>query len=95
MRADPIVLDVSQRQRERCPHLVEKLALVLLTREQARRDPFVAVNGLHPGAIATGISLQIEYLVQTTVHAGERGHLADRQQRTIHVWLRAAARVVA
>jgi NAD(P)-dependent dehydrogenase (short-subunit alcohol dehydrogenase family) len=32
-----------------------KLALVLLTREQARRDPGVAVNSLHPGAIATGI----------------------------------------
>jgi retinol dehydrogenase-12 len=32
-----------------------KLALVLLTREQARRDPGVAVNALHPGAIATGI----------------------------------------
>ena len=32
-----------------------KLALILLTREQARRDPGVAVNALHPGAIATGI----------------------------------------
>jgi NAD(P)-dependent dehydrogenase (short-subunit alcohol dehydrogenase family) len=32
-----------------------KLALILLTREQARRYPGVAVNALHPGAIATGI----------------------------------------
>lgn len=32
-----------------------KLALVLLTREQARREPAVAVNVVHPGAIATAI----------------------------------------
>ena len=32
-----------------------KLALVLLTREQARREPGLAVNVVHPGAIATGI----------------------------------------
>jgi NAD(P)-dependent dehydrogenase (short-subunit alcohol dehydrogenase family) len=32
-----------------------KLAQVLYTRELARREPGVAVNALHPGAIATGI----------------------------------------
>ena len=32
-----------------------KLALVLFTRELARREPRVAVNAVHPGAIATGI----------------------------------------
>jgi len=32
-----------------------KLALLLLTREWARREPGLAVNVLHPGAIATGI----------------------------------------
>ena len=32
-----------------------KLALLLLTREQARREPRVAANVVHPGAIATGI----------------------------------------
>lgn len=32
-----------------------KLAQVLFTRELARREPGVAVNAMHPGAIATGI----------------------------------------
>lgn len=32
-----------------------KLALTLLTREQARREPGLAVNVVHPGAIATAI----------------------------------------
>lgn len=32
-----------------------KLAQVLFTRELARREPGIAVNALHPGAIATGI----------------------------------------
>jgi retinol dehydrogenase-12 len=32
-----------------------KLAQILFTRELARREPAVAVNALHPGAIATGI----------------------------------------
>ncbi len=32
-----------------------KLALLLFTRELARREPGVAANVLHPGAIATGI----------------------------------------
>ena len=32
-----------------------KLAQILFTRELARREPSVAVNALHPGAIATGI----------------------------------------
>jgi NAD(P)-dependent dehydrogenase (short-subunit alcohol dehydrogenase family) len=32
-----------------------KLALVLFTRELARRQPGIAANALHPGAIATGI----------------------------------------
>ena len=32
-----------------------KLAQILFTRELARREPGVAVNALHPGAIATGI----------------------------------------
>jgi NAD(P)-dependent dehydrogenase (short-subunit alcohol dehydrogenase family) len=32
-----------------------KLALILFTRELARREPAIAVNALHPGAIATGI----------------------------------------
>jgi NAD(P)-dependent dehydrogenase (short-subunit alcohol dehydrogenase family) len=32
-----------------------KLAQVLFTRELARREPAIAVNALHPGAIATGI----------------------------------------
>jgi retinol dehydrogenase-12 len=32
-----------------------KLAQVLFTRELARREPGVAINALHPGAIATGI----------------------------------------
>jgi retinol dehydrogenase 12 len=32
-----------------------KLALVLFTRELARREPRIAVNAVHPGAIATGI----------------------------------------
>jgi retinol dehydrogenase-12 len=32
-----------------------KLALVLFTRELARREPRIAANAVHPGAIATGI----------------------------------------
>jgi NAD(P)-dependent dehydrogenase (short-subunit alcohol dehydrogenase family) len=32
-----------------------KLALILFTRELARREPSIAVNALHPGAIATNI----------------------------------------
>jgi retinol dehydrogenase 12 len=32
-----------------------KLALILFTRELARREPKIAANALHPGAIATGI----------------------------------------
>jgi len=32
-----------------------KLAQILFTRELARREPMIAVNALHPGAIATGI----------------------------------------
>jgi len=32
-----------------------KLAQVLFTRELARREPGIAVNAVHPGAIATGI----------------------------------------
>jgi NAD(P)-dependent dehydrogenase (short-subunit alcohol dehydrogenase family) len=32
-----------------------KLAIVLFTRELARRQPKIAANALHPGAIATGI----------------------------------------
>jgi NAD(P)-dependent dehydrogenase (short-subunit alcohol dehydrogenase family) len=32
-----------------------KLSQILFTRELARREPSVAVNALHPGAIATGI----------------------------------------
>jgi len=32
-----------------------KLALVLFTRELARREPSIAVNALHPGVIATNI----------------------------------------
>ncbi len=32
-----------------------KLALVLFTRELARREPRIAINAVHPGAIATGI----------------------------------------
>ena len=32
-----------------------KLALILFTRELARREPALAANALHPGAIATGI----------------------------------------
>lgn len=32
-----------------------KLAQILFTRELARREPDIAVNALHPGAIATGI----------------------------------------
>lgn len=32
-----------------------KLALVLFTRELARREPRISVNAVHPGAIATGI----------------------------------------
>jgi NAD(P)-dependent dehydrogenase (short-subunit alcohol dehydrogenase family) len=32
-----------------------KLALILFTRELARREPTLAANALHPGAIATGI----------------------------------------
>ena len=32
-----------------------KLAQVLFTRELARREPAIAVNAVHPGAIATGI----------------------------------------
>ena len=32
-----------------------KLALVLFAREFARREPQIAVNAVHPGAIATGI----------------------------------------
>jgi NAD(P)-dependent dehydrogenase (short-subunit alcohol dehydrogenase family) len=32
-----------------------KLAQILFTRELARREPAVAVNALHPGALATGI----------------------------------------
>jgi retinol dehydrogenase 12 len=32
-----------------------KLAQILFTRELARREPDIAVNAIHPGAIATGI----------------------------------------
>ncbi len=39
-----------------------KLALNLLTREQARREPGLDVNVVHPGAIATGIWRDVRLL---------------------------------
>ncbi len=54
-----------------------KLALLLLTREMARRDPGVAVNVVHPGAIATGIWRDVPWpfraLLDLALPAPEKG----------------------
>lgn len=42
-----------------------KLALLLLTRELARREPSLAVNVIHPGAIATGIWRDAPWLLRS------------------------------
>jgi retinol dehydrogenase-12 len=44
-----------------------KLALVLLTRELARREPGIAANVLHPGAIATGIWRDLPWIGRLVV----------------------------
>ncbi len=48
-------LELSRSYRGFKAYANSKLALVLFTRELARRESGVAVNALHPGAIATGI----------------------------------------
>lgn len=44
-----------------------KLALVLLTREAARREPRIAANVVHPGAIATGIWRAVPWPVRPLI----------------------------
>jgi NAD(P)-dependent dehydrogenase (short-subunit alcohol dehydrogenase family) len=46
-----------------------KLAQVLFTRELARREPGVAVNALHPGAIATRIWREVPQPLRTLILA--------------------------
>lgn len=46
-----------------------KLALLLLTRELARREPSLSVNVLHPGAIATGIWRDAPWLLRSVLGA--------------------------
>ncbi len=46
-----------------------KLALLLLTRELARREPSLAVNVIHPGAIATGIWRDAPWLLRMLLGA--------------------------
>ncbi|HKA35348.1 MAG TPA: SDR family NAD(P)-dependent oxidoreductase [Thermoanaerobaculia bacterium] len=48
-------LELEQGYRGFFAYANTKLAQVLFTRELARREPGIAVNALHPGAIATGI----------------------------------------
>ncbi len=54
-----------------------KLALLLFTRELARREPGIAVNVLHPGAIATGIWRELpeplRWLIGAILPAPARG----------------------
>lgn len=44
-----------------------KLALLLLARERARREPGLAVNVVHPGAIATGIWRDLPWIARVLV----------------------------
>jgi len=46
-----------------------KLALLLLTREWARREPGLSVNVVHPGAIATGIWRDLPWIGRILVDA--------------------------
>jgi NAD(P)-dependent dehydrogenase (short-subunit alcohol dehydrogenase family) len=48
-------LELEQGYRGYRAYANTKLAQVLFTRELARREPGIAVNAVHPGAIATGI----------------------------------------
>jgi NAD(P)-dependent dehydrogenase (short-subunit alcohol dehydrogenase family) len=48
-------LELERRYRGYRAYANSKLAQILFTRELARREPAVAANALHPGAIATGI----------------------------------------
>ncbi len=41
-----------------------KLALLLFTRELARREPGLAANAVHPGAIATGIWRDLPWIAR-------------------------------
>jgi retinol dehydrogenase 12 len=54
-----------------------KLALVLFTRELARRETTIAANALHPGAIATGIwrpaPLLARWILRLVLPAAETG----------------------
>jgi retinol dehydrogenase 12 len=54
-----------------------KLALVLFTRELARREPRLAVNAVHPGVIATRIwraaPAPIAWLLQLVLPSAEKG----------------------
>jgi NAD(P)-dependent dehydrogenase (short-subunit alcohol dehydrogenase family) len=54
-RMDSENLDLERGYRPFRAYANTKLAQVLFTRELARREPAIAVNALHPGAIATGI----------------------------------------
>jgi NAD(P)-dependent dehydrogenase (short-subunit alcohol dehydrogenase family) len=48
-------LELQRRFHPLLAYANSKLALVLFTRELSRREPGIAVNAVHPGAIATGI----------------------------------------
>ncbi len=48
-------LELEQGYRGYRAYANTKLAQILFTRELARREPGIAVNAVHPGAIATGI----------------------------------------
>ena len=48
-------LELERRYRTFPAYANSKLAMILWTRELSRREPGVAVNALHPGAIATNI----------------------------------------
>lgn len=62
-----------------------KLAQILFTRELARREPWLSVNALHPGAIATRIwrevpliplrmlILAVLWIIGGRIHSAERG----------------------
>jgi NAD(P)-dependent dehydrogenase (short-subunit alcohol dehydrogenase family) len=44
-----------------------KLALLLFTRELARREPGLAVNAVHPGTIATGIWRDLPWILRALI----------------------------
>ena len=57
-------LELSRRYSAWRAYAQSKLALLLLTRELARREPDLAVNVVHPGTIATGIWRDVPWIAR-------------------------------